>query len=172
MALSIQFTAPTVKTLREAWQRALARGDRRPVQRITALQMVGQRQPIPTVAAVVGVAESTLYGWVSAWLLRGSASLVYRTSPGRPTKLTKTQKARLGEWLDAGPEAAGFAYGAWSAPLVQALIERELGSCTTFIMSATCWANSASPTRKPASCPITSMRQRGGAGWSSGGARW
>src|SRR6478609_5978433 len=105
MALSIQFTSPTIKTLATAWQHALARGDRRPLQRITALQMVGQRQPIPTVAAFVGVAGSTLYHWVSAWLLRGSASLVYRTSPGRPAKLTKTQKARFGEWLDAGPEA-------------------------------------------------------------------
>jgi transposase len=127
MALSIQFTNSTVKTLATAWQRALARGDRRPVQRISALQMVGHRQPIPTVAAFVGVAESTLYAWVGAWLLHGVASLAYRTSPGRPAKLTKTQKVRLAELLDAGPEAAGFAYGAWSAPLVQTLIEREFG---------------------------------------------
>jgi transposase len=127
MALSIQWTAPTVKTLAAAWQRARARGDRRPLQRITALQMVGQRQPVAIVAAFVGVTESTLYSWVSAWLLRGAASLTYRCSPGRPAKLTQTQKARLGELLDAGPQAAGLAYGAWSAPLVQALIEREFG---------------------------------------------
>ena len=127
MTPSIQFTPPTVKTLAAAWQRALARGDRRPLQRITALQMVGQRQPVSTVAAFVGVAESTLYGWVNTFLLRGPASLAYRSSPGRPAKLTKTQKVRLGELLDAGPEAAGFAYGAWSAPLVQSLIEREFG---------------------------------------------
>jgi hypothetical protein len=60
MTLSIQFTSATVKTLTGAWQHALARGDRRPLQRITAWQMVGQRQPVPAVAAFVGVAESTL----------------------------------------------------------------------------------------------------------------
>ncbi len=127
MALSIQFTSATVKTLAAAWQHARQRGDRRPLTRITALQMLGQRQPVPAVAAFVGVAESTLYCWTSAFLLHGLASLTYRRSPGRPAKLTKTQKAHLGTLLDAGPEAAGFAVGAWSTPLVQTLIEREFG---------------------------------------------
>ena len=129
MHLSIQFSAATVKQLAAAWQRALARGDRRPLARITALQMLGQRQPVMEVAAFVGVAESTLYGWISAFLLRGVASVAYRTSPGRPAKLTATQKAHLVELLDAGPAAAGFAYSAWAAPLVQTLIEQQFGVC-------------------------------------------
>jgi transposase len=127
MHLSIRFTSDTVKALAAAWQRARHRGDRRPLTRITALQMIGQRQPVANVAAFVGVAESTLYGWIAAFLLRGVASLAYRTSPGRPSKLTPSQKQRLMDLLDAGPEAAGFAYSAWAAPLVQHLIEREFG---------------------------------------------
>lgn len=127
MHLSIQFSSDTVKALAAAWQRARTRGDRRPLTRITALQMVGQRQPVPAVAAFVGVAESTVYGWVAAFLVQGIASLVYRTSPGRPAKLTPAQKVRLTALLDAGPEAAGFAYSCWAAPLVQTLIEREFG---------------------------------------------
>jgi len=89
--------------------------------------MVGRRQSVPSVAACLGVAESTLYGWVAAFLLRGTASLLYRRSPGRPAKLTLTHKARLSCLLDAGPQEAGFGCGAWAAPLVQLLIEREFG---------------------------------------------
>src|SRR5689334_20224395 len=84
MALSIQFTSTTVKRLAAAWQQARRRGDQRPLPRITALQMLGQRQAVAAVAACVGVAESTLYGWLSAFLLHGLASLAYRSSPGRP----------------------------------------------------------------------------------------
>jgi transposase len=127
MALSIHFSPTTVKDLAVAWQAARARGDRRALTRITALQMLGQRQPVAAVAAFVGVAESTLYGWLAAFLLRGRAALTYRTSPGRPAKLTPSQKHRLMDLLDAGPEAAGFAYSVWAAPLVQTLIEREFG---------------------------------------------
>ncbi len=127
MHLSIQFSSATVKALTAAWQRARDRGDRRPLTRITALQMVGQRQPVPTVAPWVGIAESTLYGWVAAFLLQGVTALAYRTSPGRPGKLTVSQKQHLVTLLDAGPEAAGFAYSCWAAPLVQCLIEREFG---------------------------------------------
>src|SRR5215212_3818822 len=125
MHLSIRFTADTVKILATAWQRARDRGDRRPLTRLTALQLLGQRQPVPAVAAFVGAAESTVYGWIAAFLLRGVASLTYRTSPGRPGKLTPHQKQRLRDLLDAGPEAAGFATSCWAAPLVQTLIERE-----------------------------------------------
>jgi transposase len=127
MALSIQFTSSTVKMLAAAWQHARQRGERRPLTRITGLQMVGQRQPVAAVAAFIGVAESTLYGWISAFLLQGAASLRYRRPPGRPAKLTKTQKAHLATWVEAGPEAAGFTCGAWSTPLIQTLIEREFG---------------------------------------------
>src|SRR5690349_12552434 len=104
MALSIHFTLATVKDLANAWQHARARADRRALTRITALQMLGQRQPVAAVAAFVGVAESTLYGWLAAFLLHGRAALVYRTSPGRPGKLTPSQKQRLMDLLDAGPE--------------------------------------------------------------------
>ncbi len=68
-----------------------------------------------------------LYEWVAAFLAAGSASLVYRPSPGRPPKLSRPQKARLRELLLAGPEAAGYLTGAWSAPLVQHLIEQQFG---------------------------------------------
>ena len=136
MHLNIHFSSETVKALAAAWQRARDRGDRRPLTRITALHLVGQRPPVPTVAAWVGVAESTRAGWVAAFLLQGVASLVYRSSPGRPGKLTPSQKQRLTELLDRSPEAAGFAYSCWAAPVVPALIDREFGVLYTIHYSS------------------------------------
>ena len=52
-------------------------------------------------------------------------SLLARKSPGRPPKLTASQKQRLCELISAGPEAAGYATGCWNSALIQDLIQRE-----------------------------------------------
>jgi hypothetical protein len=48
--------------------------------------------------------------------------LRYGTAPGRPSKLTATQKARLKDLIAAGPLAAGYPTGCWSSVLLQDLI--------------------------------------------------
>jgi len=123
----ICFCRSTVKRLTEAWQRALRRGDRRVVQRATALLLLTEQVPVERVAARVGAGVSTVYGWLRAFLAEQFASLVYRTSPGRPAKLTKTQKRQLHALVAAGPEAAGYATGCWNSAIVQDLIAREFG---------------------------------------------
>jgi transposase len=120
-------SAQTIKDLTVRRQQALARGDRRPLQRITALLLLHHLPYVARVAEVLAVAESTLYAWVEAFLLRGPASLTYRTSPGRPPKLTPTQKDQLCALLAAGPARAGYPTDAWAAPLVQHLIEQQCG---------------------------------------------
>lgn len=125
MGLRICFCRATVKRLTETWQRALRRGDRRVVQRATALLLLAEQVPAARVAARVGAGDSTVYGWLRAFLAEQFASLVYRTSPGRSAKLTPTQKQRLRALVAAGPEAAGYATGCWNSAVVQDLIQRE-----------------------------------------------
>jgi hypothetical protein len=48
--------------------------------------------------------------------------LRYGTAPGRPSKLTATQQARLKDLIAAGPLAAGYPTGCWSSVLLQDLI--------------------------------------------------
>jgi transposase len=127
MELRIRCCRPTVKRLTETWQRALRRGDRRVVQRATALLLLAEQVPVARVAARVGAGVSTVYGWLRAFLAERFASLVYRTSPGRPAKLTKTQKQRLCDLVAAGPEAAGYPTGCWNSAIIQDLIQREFG---------------------------------------------
>ncbi len=127
MALRICFCRSTVKRLTETWQRALRRGDRRVVQRATALLLLAEQVPVPTVAARVGAGVATVYGWLRAFLHEQFASLVYRTAPGRPAKLTPTQQRCLRALISAGPEAAGDPTGCWNSAVVQDLIRWEFG---------------------------------------------
>jgi transposase len=127
MELRIRCCRATVKRLTATWQRALRRGDRRVVQRATALLLLAEQVPVERVAARLGAGVSTVYGWLRAFLAEGVASLVYRTAPGRPAKLTKPQKQRLCALVAAGPEAAGYPTGCWNSAVIQDLIQREFG---------------------------------------------
>jgi transposase len=109
MRIRIRFCRATVKRLTAAWQRAVERGDGRATKRVTALLLLADQQPVSAVAEQF-------------------ASLVYRTSPGRPARLTKAQKQRLATLVAAGPEAAGYATGCWNSAVIQDLIQREFGA--------------------------------------------
>lgn len=127
MNLSIHFRNGTVKALTQRLEEAYRWGNARLVRRITALLDLAQHIPVETIAHRLCISETSVYRWLSAFLLDGYASLVYRTSPGRPAKLTKTQKTRLRKLVTAGPEKAGYPTGCWSRLLIQNLIQRELG---------------------------------------------
>jgi transposase len=124
---TITFTRPTVKTLDQELQAAFRRNDVRRIKRISALlQLADGRSPTP-VAERLGLSRSTVYAWLRAFVVEGVASLRPHPSPGRPPKLTPTQKQRLRELVMAGPEAAGYQTGCWRSPLLQDLIHREFG---------------------------------------------
>jgi transposase len=127
VGLRVRFTAATVKQL--LWQLRLAWhcGDKGRIRRLTALVGLADGQPVPALAERLGVSEETIYAWLRAFLADRWASLCPRRSPGRPPKLTASQKARLKAVITAGPEAAGYPTGCWNSALVQDLIEREFG---------------------------------------------
>jgi transposase len=125
--LSIHFRNGTVKALTRRLEEAYRWGNARLVRRITALLDLAQNIPVATIAQRLCISETSVYRWLSAFLLDGYASLAYRRSPGRPAKLTKTQKTRLCQLITAGPEKAGYPTGCWSRLLIQNLIEREFG---------------------------------------------
>jgi transposase len=127
VGLRVRFTAATVKQL--LWQLRLAWrcGDKERIRRLPALVGVAEERPVAELAERLGVCEETIYAWLRAFLVDRWASLRRRTSPGRPPKLSPSQKMRLKEVLTAGPEAAGYPTGCWNSALVQDLIEREFG---------------------------------------------
>lgn len=123
----IRISRETVKALAETMRLAYRGADVRLIKRTSALLALGQGESVASVAENHGVGVSSVYNWLRSLLTEGVAGLRVQWKGGRPSKLTATQKARLVELLQAGPEAAGFASGCWNALLIQMLIEREFG---------------------------------------------
>jgi len=97
------------------------------IKRLSALVLLADGRAVPDIAARLGVCTETVYAWRAAFLVQRWASLVRRTSPGRPAKLTTTQRAQLKAMILAGPEAAGYDTGCWNSALREDLIQREFG---------------------------------------------
>ena len=127
MDATITFTRATVKTLDQELQAAFRRNDLRRVKRISALRLLADGHAPVSIAERLGLARSTLYAWLRAFLVEGVASLRPHSSPGRPAKLTPSQKQRLRDLVTAGPEAAGYQTGCWTSALLQDLLHREFG---------------------------------------------
>jgi transposase len=127
VTITLTFSRPTVKTLDQELQAAFRRNDLRCVKRITALLALADGRTPQTVMQRLGLGRSTIYAWLRAFLVDGIASLRPHQSPGRPAKLTPSQKQRLRELVAAGPEAAGYQTGCWTSALLQDLIHREFG---------------------------------------------
>jgi len=99
----ITFSSETVNVLLKRERKALQMGDVRLVQRLIALIMCAEGFSRQEAARLVGVSAQSVYNWVKAWMVSGVDSLVYKRSSGRPPKLTKSQKRRLQELIEAGP---------------------------------------------------------------------
>lgn len=127
MAIRITFSSPTVKALVERLQAGFDHADCRVIKRVSVLLAVARQEAIETISTTFQVGISTIYDWLSSFLANGPSSLTYQRAPGRPAKLTKTQKGHLRDLLVAGPAGAGFATACWTSRLVQAVIEREFG---------------------------------------------
>jgi transposase len=127
MDFTITFERQTVKQLTHLLQTAFRAGHLAQIKRLTALLLLADQHPVERIATRLGVCKQTIYNWFHAFVLKRWASLSPRRSPGRPAKLTATQKQRLGELIDAGPEAAGYDTGCWNSALLQDLIWREFG---------------------------------------------
>jgi transposase len=96
------------------------------VRRI-AVELVESGDEPREVAALVGVAERSVWRWLSAWRRRGDAGLATRPRPGRPPKLTGEVGAALLSWVDRSPREYGFATERWTARRLAAVLGRERG---------------------------------------------
>ena len=127
MTIRIRISSETVKQLMKALHAAYKSGDTRMVKRIAALLEFSRGDAPDEIASKHGLAVSTLYDWLKQLLLKGLKSVKPQWRGGRPKKLTSKQRQQLSQWLKAGPQAAGYPTGCWSALLVQAVIQREFG---------------------------------------------
>src|SRR5918992_3068127 len=127
MSFTLQLSSFTRKQLYRRLQQAYASGSLKLIKRIHALLALAQGQSVRDVAEMLSVGEQTVRDYRNQYLFKGMASLVYQAPPGRPSKLTQTQRQQLAQWLKASPQDSGYTSGCWNTPMIQDLIARHFG---------------------------------------------
>jgi transposase len=89
------------------------------------LHEIGWKQK--AIAEVLGVAESTVSGWVRKGNAAGVEALRNQPGRGRRPKLSDEQRKKLPELLQCGAESYGFRGDIWTNPRVAQVIRREFG---------------------------------------------
>lgn len=125
MQYRIRLTNQSRQSLVERLEWAYRAAHLRLVKRIHALLYLVDGKSVAEVSQVLHLGEQTIRDYLQAFLLHGIESLRYRRSPGRPARLTQTQRKELAALITAGPEAAGYTSGCWTAVMVQDLILRH-----------------------------------------------
>ena len=116
--ITIHLSGSTRKAVTACLQQAFGCGQVRVIRRIQVLLQLAAGQTVAEVAELLQVGEQTVRDYLAAFLLHGPESLAYHRSPGRPGKLTKAQRQELAAVIMAGPLAAGYPTGCWSAVLI------------------------------------------------------
>jgi transposase len=96
-------------------------------RRHLAVQRVCEGYTAEEVSDFLDVAVRSVYRWLAAFRLDGSAGLAAHPAPGRPAKLSHTQEKIVFRWLAECPTQLGFPTDLWTADRLAQLIERDLG---------------------------------------------
>jgi len=104
---------------------AEAKGDLAEIKRILALLSLVAGQFAEDVSEVLQMSVETIRQAVHRFLLGGADEVRSKSRPGRPAKLTKTERKQLSKYIEAGPEKMGFPGFCWRTPMIQHLILKK-----------------------------------------------
>lgn len=102
-------------------------GNIRLVKRILSIFSIAEGHFPEQISNMLHVSVESVRLWLNAFLLQGISGLDAKKSPGRPSKLTKTQKKQLADIIDSGPAQAGFLSNCWRSPMIQSVIYEKYG---------------------------------------------
>ena len=111
--------------LERLMQSAKNRGDLAIVKKVLAIFAVAAGNTCDSISEILNVSEESIRLWVRNLCLKGPEGLIAKKSPGRPSKLTKTQKKELDRIITEGPASAGFPGACWRSPMIQQLIYKK-----------------------------------------------
>jgi transposase len=83
-------------------------------RRRLAIEMLKAGKPAATVARAVSASRSSIQRWQEGYEREGAAGLCSKPIPGRPSRMTDRQKARLERLLLNGAVHAGYATDLWT----------------------------------------------------------
>src|SRR5262249_21829134 len=128
VSFTLHLSSFTRKQLYRRLQHAYGSGTLRVVRRIQALLALADNQSVQEVAEMLTLGQQTIRDYRNAFLLQGVSSLGYTRPPGRPSKLTPSQRRELAALIKAGPQAAGYTSGCWNTPMIQDLVQSRFGA--------------------------------------------
>lgn len=79
------------------------------------------------VASETGASLSSIIRWAQAYRKKGPKGLQSRPVPGRPCRMTDSQKKRLRKHLLKGPLAVGYSTDLWTLERISKLIGKLFG---------------------------------------------
>jgi transposase len=94
-------------------------------RRRLAVERVLEGRSQQEVAEFLGVAKSSVSGWMKAYREGGCEGLAARPHPGKPPKLTLEQEQQVLSWFQRSPTEFGFGNELWTAKRVKQLIHGE-----------------------------------------------
>ncbi len=123
----IRLSNQTRTTIERMLAESEKRGELRAAKRFMAILAVSSGFVYEDIAEFLRVNVETVRIWVNRVLAKGPGGLKSKKKPGRPSKLTKTQKRELDRMICEGPEKAGFPGACWRSPMIQTLIWEKFG---------------------------------------------
>ncbi len=106
---------------------AETKGDLSEIKRILALLSLIAGQFVDDIAETLKINVETIRQAVGRFLLGGTDGIKSKSRPGRPSKLTKSQRKKLSKWITLGPEKMGFPGFCWRTPMIRQLIFQKFG---------------------------------------------
>lgn len=96
--------------------------------RIRAVEQIQAGAHPEDIATTLGMARSTVFGWLARYREGGTDALRARPVPGRPRKLSGVQMRAVYELVvGRDPRQLQFAFALWTRDMVRELIRREFG---------------------------------------------
>lgn len=95
-------------------------------RRLLALRLLKEGKKPAFVARSLGASKSSVSRWREVYREKGRSGMRPKPIPGRPPRLSDTQKARLAGWLLRNPLAYGYNTDIWTLRRVAHLIEDRL----------------------------------------------
>lgn len=96
-------------------------------RRRRALAFLDEGLSLHEVARIIGCNASSVMRWRDARLKKGDEAFTVHFSPGRPAKLSATQKRKLGKTLLKGAVAHGYSTSLWTTARIADVIEKKFG---------------------------------------------
>lgn len=96
-------------------------------RRRQAVRLVKAGKTLSAVARAVSASVSSVFRWVQAYKRKGVRGLRPRPTPGRPPKLSTSQKRTLVKVLLRGPLVAGYRTDLWTLQRVAEVIAARFG---------------------------------------------